>query len=158
MRVRMAAPALPGSTPAAPRNPGRVASLPGFRQVIFGLRLALQRRDFVRIDTNHQVADVIVDLGEPVPRARRNDDDVSGLDLVHDGVAYVRTVVPRPVELDDGAQRRGTPLAVDDVGPEDECRRPGDDVVDLADLVVFGDRIRRGLVELAAVDHADADV
>src|SRR5437773_3419264 len=101
-----------------------VASLPrGFRQVIPGLRLALQRRDFVRIDANHQVADVIVDLGEPVAGARRNDDDVSRLDLVRDAVAYVRTIVPRPVELDDGAQRRGTPLAVDDVRPEAERRR-----------------------------------
>src|SRR5881396_3060270 len=80
------------------------ASLPRwFRQVIPGLRLALERRDFVRIEANHQVADVIVDLREPVAGARRNDDDVSGLDLVRDAVAYVRTVVPRPVELDDGA-------------------------------------------------------
>src|SRR5438552_14908147 len=100
------------------------ASLPrGFRQVISGLRLALQRRDFVRIDANHQVADVIVDPGEPVARARRNDDDVSRLDLVRDAVADVRTVVPRSVELDDGAQRRRTPLAVDDVRSEDERRR-----------------------------------
>src|SRR5258705_11644649 len=84
----------------------------GFRQVIPGLRLALQRRDLVRIDANHQVADVIVDPGEPVARACRNDDDVARLDLVRDAVADVRTVVPRPVELDDGAQGRGTLLAV----------------------------------------------
>src|SRR6266481_8491517 len=101
------------------------SSLPrGIRQVIPGLRLALERRDFVRIDANHQVADVIVDPGEPVARSRRNYDDVSRLDLVRDAVANVRTVVSRPVELDDGAQRRGTPLAVDDVGPEDERRGP----------------------------------
>src|SRR5260221_827119 len=77
----------------------------------------------------------------------------SRFDLVRDAVADVRAVVPRPVELDDGAQRRGTPLAVGDVGPPDERRRARDDVVDLAHLVVFGNRVPRGLVELAAGKH-----
>src|SRR5437899_8366310 len=34
------------------------------------------RRDLVGIDPHHQVVDVIVDLREPVARARRNHDDV----------------------------------------------------------------------------------
>src|SRR5260370_42657131 len=101
-------------------RPSSLAFPRGFRQVIPGLRLALERRDFVRIDANHQVADVIVDPGEPVARSRGNYDDVSRLDLVRDAVANVRTVVSRPVELDDGAQRRGTPLAVCDCRTQHE--------------------------------------
>ena len=44
------------------------------------------------------------------------------------------------------------------------CFAPGrawptrDDVIDLAHLVMFGDRVGRRVVEFAAVDHADADV
>ena len=65
---------------------------------------------------------MIVDFREPVASARRDDDDVAGLDLMRDTVANVGTVVPRPVELDDGALRRGTPLPVDDVRTKDERR------------------------------------
>ena len=31
-------------------------------------------------------------------------------------------------------------------------------MVDLADQIVFGDRVRAGLVQLAAIDNADANV
>ena len=73
----------------------------------------------------------------PVPAG--NDDDVAGLEVVGDAVADLGAVVARPVELDDGPQRGGTPLPVGDVGPEHERRRSRDDVIDLADLIVFGD-------------------
>src|SRR5439155_10394140 len=68
------------------------------------------------------------------------------------------SVVPRPVEFDNGPQGRGTPLPVGDIRPQDERGRTRDDVVDLTDQVVFGNRVRRGLVQLSAIDHADADV
>src|SRR5690349_208160 len=44
----------------------------GLREVGLRLGLALQRRNLVRIDPDHQVADVIVDLREPMTGARRN--------------------------------------------------------------------------------------
>ena len=37
----------------------------------------LQRQNFIRIDPHHQIADVIVDLGEPVSRPGRNHDHVA---------------------------------------------------------------------------------
>ena len=42
-------------------------------------------------------------------------------------------------------------------GPSTSVAGPGDHVIDLADLVVLGDRVRRRLVQFAAMDHADAD-
>src|SRR5471030_1829508 len=101
---------------------------------------------------------MIVDLREPVARARRNDQNVSNLDLVRHAVPNVRSVVPRPVELDNGPLRRRTPLPVDNIRTQNDRGRSGDDVIDLADLVMFGDRVRVWLVQLPAVDHADADV
>src|SRR5205823_15125102 len=38
-------------------------------QVVLRLRLALQRRNLVGIDPNHEIGDVVVDLGEPVARS-----------------------------------------------------------------------------------------
>ena len=55
------------------------------------------------------------------------------------------------------ARRRPT-LHADDVGAGDQRRRPVDDVVNLADEIVFRDRFRRGRIQLAAVHDADADV
>src|SRR5207253_7793396 len=51
-------------------------------QIFLRLRLALERRNLVGIDANHEIRDVIVDLGEPVAGARRNHDHVAGLDVV----------------------------------------------------------------------------
>src|SRR6185369_14518805 len=65
----------------------------GLGEVRPRLRLALQRRDLVRIDADHHVVDVVVDLREPVARARRDDHDVAGLDLVGDAVADIGAVV-----------------------------------------------------------------
>ena len=67
-------------------------------------------------------------------------------------------LLPGPLNSDDGPLRRRTTLSVDDVGTEHQRRRAVDDVIDLADLIVLGDRVRRRLVQLAAIHHADADV
>ncbi len=48
-----------------------------------------ERRHLVGIDAHHDVIDVIVDLGEPVPGAGRDDDYVSGLELIADAVSDV---------------------------------------------------------------------
>src|SRR6185369_3476590 len=73
------------------------------------------------------------------------------------GVVNAFAVVARSVVLDDGTLRRGAALAVDDIGPEDERRRALDNPIDLADLVVLGDRGGTWLVQLRAVFDADAD-
>ena len=91
---------------------------------------------------------MIVDLCEQVARPCRNDHHVSGLELNRQAVPDLRPVVARPVELDNSPLRRGTPLPVGNVRAQDERGRSGDDVVDLADLIVFGDRVRGGLVQL----------
>ena len=59
------------------------------RQVLLRLRLTLKRRDLIWIDANHQVVDMIVDLGEPMSRTRRDDQHVSGLKLIGHSVADV---------------------------------------------------------------------
>jgi hypothetical protein len=78
------------------------------------LCLALQRRDFVRVDPHHQIVDVILDPGEPVTGAGGNDDDVAGLDLAGDAVANIGPVISRTVEFDDVRMVAGPSLPVDD--------------------------------------------
>src|SRR6185437_5355662 len=46
-----------------------LALLRWLRQIFLRLRLAFQRRDLVGIDPHHDVIDVVVDFGEPVPGA-----------------------------------------------------------------------------------------
>src|SRR5205823_801310 len=77
-------------------------------QIFLRLRLALERRNLVGIDANHEIRDVIVDLGEPVAGARRNHDHVASLDVVRHAVLDVRSVVPGSVVLDDGSLRGRT--------------------------------------------------
>src|SRR6516165_3340108 len=51
------------------------------------------RCHLVGIDAHHQIGDVIVDLREPVPCAGRNNDHVSGLELIAHTIANRGTVV-----------------------------------------------------------------
>src|SRR5262249_53973907 len=90
--------------------------------------------------------------------AGRNDHDVTRLQLIRDAIPNFRTVVAGSIELDDGPLRGWTPLPVGDIRTENESGRSFNDVVNLADLVMFGDRVRSGLVQLSTVDHANADV
>jgi len=101
---------------------------------------------------------VIVNLGEPVAGTGGNHHDVSGLQLIRLPVLDFGSVVPRTVELHHGRLRRRTPLPVRDVGTKDQRRLTGNDVVDLADLIMLGNRIRSRLVELATIYNADADM
>ena len=64
--------------------------------------------------------------------------------FVRDAVADRRAVVARSVEQAHGLERRRTALHADDVGAEHQRRRAVDDVIDLAHLIVLGDRLRRG--------------
>src|SRR5579864_9415885 len=48
-------------------------------QISLRLCFVLQRHRFVRIDPHHQVSNVIVDLGEQMPYARRNHDRITRL-------------------------------------------------------------------------------
>ena len=49
-------------------------------------------------------------------------------------------------------------MSVEDVRTEDQRGRSGNDVVDLAYQVVFGNRVGGGFVQLSPIDHADADM
>ena len=75
-----------------------------------------------------------------------------------DAVPDSDPLLPGPLNSTTVRSVAGRRCRFDDVRPEHERRRAGDDVVDLADLIVFGDRVRRRLVQLAAIHHADADV
>src|SRR6185503_2227943 len=135
-----------------------IASWSGFREVRLGRRFVFDGRHFVGVDPHHQVVDVVVDLLEPVAGAGWNHHDVARLEVVAFTVADVRAVVAWSVELADGQLRCRAPLPVRDVGSEHQRRRAVDDVVDLADLVVFGDGVGRGFVQLPTMHHPDADV
>src|SRR4249919_1015450 len=83
------------------------------RQIFLRLRFALERRHLVGIDPHHKIVDVVLYPRKPVTGAGRNHDDVTGLDLVSDAVANLRTVISRTIEFDDRAHGRGTSLPVD---------------------------------------------
>ena len=57
------------------------------REIRLRRGLVLDRRDLVRVDPHHQVVDVIVDLREPVARARRDHDDVAWFEVQGHAVA-----------------------------------------------------------------------
>jgi hypothetical protein len=59
----------------------------GLREIRLRRGLVLDRRDLVRVDPHHQVVDVIVDLREPVARARRDHDDVPWFEVQGHAVA-----------------------------------------------------------------------
>src|SRR5262245_15911550 len=111
-------------------------------QVLLRLRLTLQWRYLVRIEADHQVIDVIVDLGEQMARTRRNHNDVSRFQVVSHAVTYLRPIVSGSIVLDNRSQGCRTPLSIRDVRSKDQRGRSGNDVIDLADLVMFGDRVR----------------
>src|SRR5678815_4871842 len=92
------------------------------------------------------------------PVARRDDYDIAGLQLTRNPVENFSAVIAGAIELDDCALGGRTALTVGDFGTQHQRARAGNDVVHLAHLVVLGDRILVWLVELAAIDHADADV
>src|SRR5262245_4722779 len=101
---------------------------------------------------------MVVDLREPMPSACRNHHDIAGLELIRHTVPNVRSIVPRTIELDDGSLCSGTTLPVCDIRPKHKRRRSIDDVIDLAYLIMLGNRVRIRLVELATMDHPDSDV
>src|SRR5262245_4201108 len=77
---------------------------------------------------------------------------------MRDAVANRHAVVARSVEHSYRLVVGRAPLHVGDVGSGDQRRRSVDDVIDLADEIVLGDRGVARLIELAAVDDADVDV
>src|SRR5690349_3161908 len=93
-----------------------------------------------------------------MPRSRRNHDDVARLQLMRDAVSDGRRIGPGTVEEPHGLEVGRTTLRADELGAGDQRRRSVDDVIDLADEVVLGDRVWRRRRELAAMDDADADV
>ena len=122
--------------PACTRDPTEL------RQVGLRRRFVLQRHDLVGIDADHDVGDLIVDLREQVAGACRNDDRVAGLQLMRHAVADRRGVAAGPVQQPDVLVGRRPRLRVDEIGPGDERRRSGNDVVHLAHVIVLGHRIR----------------
>src|SRR5262249_20587596 len=116
------------------------------------------RRHFVGIEANHQVVDVVIDLCEPVAGTGRDHHNVPWFELICFAVSNLGPVVSGPIELNDRTLGRGTALSVRDIGTKHQCGRPGDYMVDLADFIVFGNRVRGRRVQLPAVDNADADV
>ena len=94
---------------------------------------------FSGIDTDHDVADLVIDPGEPVAGAGRDDDRVAGLQLVRDAVANRIGIAARPVQHANIFIGRRPRLRVDEIRAGDERRRSGNDVVDLAHVIVFGD-------------------
>src|SRR5215468_10214788 len=67
-----------GTSPAMTREKW----LPRRLQIRLRRRFVPDWRHLVGIDAHHQVVDVIVDLGEPMPGAGWDDDHVAGLELV----------------------------------------------------------------------------
>src|ERR1700730_7054221 len=116
------------------------------------------RSNLIGIDAHHEVGDVIVDLGKPMPGAGGNNHDVTGLELVGDAIANRGGVAARPVEHLHGVIVGWSALCADKVGAGDERRRAVDDVIDLAHLVVFGNGVGRRLFEFAAIDDANVHV
>src|SRR6266446_4130209 len=94
--------------------------LPRRFQIRLRCRLVLDRRHLVGVDAHHDVGNVIVDLGEPMPGAGRNDDDVAGFELMGGAVANRRAVVAGPIEQAHGFRCRGAALHVGDVGAKHE--------------------------------------
>src|SRR5262245_4584862 len=56
------------------------------REIRFGRGFVFQRDDLVRIETHHQIGNVVVDLRVPVTGARGNHDDVASLQVMFDAV------------------------------------------------------------------------
>src|SRR5262245_52875428 len=128
------------------------------RQVLFRLRLAFERSNLVRVVSDHQIVDVVVDLCEPVACTGWDDDYISGLQFIRHTIPNIRPVITRPVELDNGPLRRWAPLSVRDIRSQDERGRAGNDVIHLADQIMLSDRISLWLIQLHAVNHSNADV
>src|SRR5271156_2573081 len=57
-----------------------LSSRRNYLQVSLGLSLALSGNDLIGIDPHHHISDVIRDLGEPMPRSRRNDHHITRLE------------------------------------------------------------------------------
>src|SRR5688572_18933614 len=127
-------------------------------QVRLRLRLAPKGRDLVGIQTDHQIVDVIVDFREPVAGARRNYYDVSSLDLMRHAVSNIRSVVSRSIKFPDGLKCRRPALTVDDIRTENERRRTGNDMVNLADEIMFSNGVRVRTIQLAAIYNSDSDM
>src|SRR5579872_5899555 len=69
------------------------------REVGFGGSLVFERCHLVGIDPDDQVADVVVDAGEPVAHARGNHDDVARLQVVRDAAPDRRTVASGSIQV-----------------------------------------------------------
>src|ERR1043165_1256044 len=67
-------------------------------QILLGCSLVSDRRHLVRIDADHQIVNVIVNLREPVSGTGGNDDDVASLEVVALPVDDLRAVVARRSE------------------------------------------------------------
>src|SRR5215468_7755860 len=72
------------------------------------LRSVTRRQHFVGVDPHHEIYDLVRrDLGEPMRRVRRNDDDIAGADLAAVAVDNLAAAGTRAVERrDDGAVGR----------------------------------------------------
>ena len=92
-----------------------------------------------------------------VAGAGRNDDRVAGFQLVRDAVPDRRGVAAGAVQQPHVLVGRRPPLRVDQIRAGHERRRSGNDVIDLAHVIVLGHRVRLRLVELGAMHHADRD-
>ena len=57
-----------------------------------------KRHDLIRVDPNHEISNVVVDLGELMPRASRDYEHVACLQLMGSGILDVSRVTSRTVE------------------------------------------------------------
>src|SRR5205814_9571916 len=95
-------------------------------------RVNVARRQHVIRRAEAEIVDVIADVGPPVRHARRDDDDVAGLDdALHDIGSDDHAAARWSVELGRHLRIRRRLAAVDDAPARDEGAAAGDDQVAL---------------------------
>src|SRR6185437_7977826 len=87
-----------------------------------------------------------------------NNNDITGLELMGLSIANGLGIVARSIDEAHDRIIRRAPLLVDEIGAENKRSRSIDDMVHLADLIMFGNGIWQGRIELSTMHKTDGDV